>query len=143
MSDARPGLGQRLIDLTAAFFEAKLCLRPGKVSVLEEDEGFLVLVVEGFLSRAEATLVEDPRRRRALTEYYGRVLDQLSPLLRVVLSEVGDRALIDCRAIPDLSRDECRYLLRLAPGDSHRPVPPSASSSPRLDRGRGRERKSS
>lgn len=78
MSDARPGLGQRLIDLTAAFFEAKLRLRPGKVSVLEEDEGI-----------------------------------------------------------------ECRDLLRLAPGDSNRPVSHLASSSPRLDRGRAQARKSS
>lgn len=112
------GLIRRLAEVTASFFAAKLGLNPGRVNVLEQEGGnFVVIKVEGFMSKAEVALAERPEDDRALRAYYTRVLERLSPMLGVVVEEGAKRPLLECRMVLDLSRDECLYLLTLGTGE--------------------------
>ncbi len=114
MSLEARGLTRRLAGITTSFFEAKLGLTPERVNVLEEKGGDLIVIrVGGFMSKAEAALAERPGDQKTLGEYYGRVLERLSPMLSVVVEEVAKRPLLGCRTALDLSRDECLFLLNL------------------------------
>jgi len=111
-------LTRRLAEITIRFFETKLSLKPERVNVLEQEGGDLVVIkVEGFMSKAEATLAERPEGDRVLSEYYTRVLERLFPMLSVVAEEVTKRPLLGCRTALDLSRNECLYLLTLGAGE--------------------------
>lgn len=118
MSTEASGLRRRLAEITAGFFEAKLGLSPNRVNVLDEQGGDLIVIkVEGFMTKAEAALAERKENQEILDEYYARVLEPVSPMLRAALEaaleEVAQRRLIGCRTVLDLSRDECLYLLIL------------------------------
>ena len=105
---------RRLAEITKGFFETKLGLRPQRVNVLEEEGGALIVIrVAGFMSKAEAALAGHPEDQKALGEYYTRILERLSPMLRVVVEDVVERPLLGCRTVLELSRDECLYLLTL------------------------------
>ena len=107
-------LARRLAGITARFFETKLALTPRKVSVQEEWSGdFVVIRVEGFMSRAEAALSKRLQGDKILDEYYTRLLEQLIPMFSAVVAEVAKRPLLECRPALDLPRDECRFLLTL------------------------------
>ena len=118
MSTEASGLRRRLAEITAGFFEAKLGLSPNRVNVLDEQGGDLIVIkVEGFMTQAEAALAERKENQKILDEYYARVLEPVSPMLRAALEaaleEVAQRRLMACRTVLDLSRDECLYLLIL------------------------------
>lgn len=114
MSTEASGLRRRLAEITAGFFEAKLGLSPNRVNVLDEQGGDLIVIkVEGFMTKAEATLAERKENQEILDEYYARVLEPVSPMLGAALEEVAQRRLMACRTVLDLSRDECFYLLIL------------------------------
>src|SRR3990172_2035217 len=134
MSTEASGLRRRLAEITAGFFEAKLGLSPNRVNVLDEQGGDLIVIkVEGFMTKAEAALAERKENQKILDEYYARVLEPVSPMLRAALEaaleEVAQRRLMACRPVLDLSRDECLYLLVL--GGS---APEGSASSRTLER---------
>ena len=74
-------MGRRLAELTQGFFRAKLRLTPRSVEVREEGDA-LVLRVKGFVATAERAMINHPRDRWAIEDYYLRLFDQLTPLLR-------------------------------------------------------------
>jgi len=114
MSSPVAGLSRALTEITARFFQAKLSLTPGRLEVLEHEGGDLIVIkVQGFLSKAEAGWATGPEGPKILSEYYGRLLEQLSPMLRVVVQEVAERPLRECWPALDLARDECLYVLTL------------------------------
>jgi uncharacterized protein YbcI len=105
-------LEQRLADIAREFFQSKLAIKPEGVEVMQQGE-FIVLRIRGFLARAETAIVGCPKDRDILTTYYERILENLYPLLRVVIQQACQRPVVDRRAVLDLPRDECVYLLTL------------------------------
>ena len=115
MSGEPSGLTRRLAEITTGFFQATLGLNPKRVHVLDEieDGDLIVIKVEGFMTEAEAALAERHEDQRLLGEYYARVLERLSPTLRVAVEGLAQRPLLRCRTTLDLSADQCLYLLSL------------------------------
>ena len=70
------------MELTQAFFRAKLRLTPRSVEV-REDGDTLVLRIRWFVPPAERAMIDQPKDRWAIEDYYLRLFDQqLTPLLR-------------------------------------------------------------
>lgn len=106
------GLDQRLAEIAGSFFQAKLGIRPQRIEVLQEAK-LITLRIRGFLTQAEAAMVGSQRHRQALTTYYERILENLYPLLRVVVQELCKRPVVDRRLVLHLPDDEFLYLLAL------------------------------
>ena len=105
-------LEHRLADIIRGFFQSKLGIKPQEIDVSQQAD-LIILRMCGFLSQAEAAMVERQKDRQVLTTYYERIVENLYPLLRVVIQEACKRPLVERHAIVDLSRDECIYFLTL------------------------------
>lgn len=129
MSGEPLGLIGRLAEITTGFFQATLGLNPKRVHVLDEiDDGDLIVIkVEGFMTEAETALAEHHEDQKLLGEYYARVLERLSPMLRGAVDELAQRPLLGCRTTLDLSGDQCLFLLSLGRGIREETVSPRAS----------------
>ena len=110
----------RLKDIVRGFFRSKLGIRPLGIEVLQQEDR-ITIRIRGFLTPAEAVIVGRQKDRQLLTTYYERIVENLYPLLRVVIQDTCKRPLVERRTVIDLSRDECIYLLTLGeqPSQSH------------------------
>lgn len=108
----RQEMERRLAELTQGFFRAKLRLTPRSVEV-REDGDTLVLRIRGFVPPAERAMIDQPKDRWVIEDYYLRLFDQqLTPLLRAGVRKAGP--LVKVQTLLDLSGDECRCILTLA-----------------------------
>jgi len=107
-------VARRLRDLVFQFFQAKLCLQPRSVEILEEG-GSLAVKVRGFSPPAERTMIDHPKDVSDLENYYLRVFDQLPPLLNAGIGGTGLR--VKVQTLLDLRGEECVFLLTLARQD--------------------------
>lgn len=107
----RQEMERRLAELTQGFFRAKLRLTPRSMEVREEGDA-LLLRVNGFVAPAERAMIDHPKDRWAIEDYYLRLFDQLTPLLRAGVGKAGP--LVKVQTFLDLSSDEYRCILTLA-----------------------------
>lgn len=115
---------RRLCELVLQFFRAKLCLTPRSVEVRDE-EGLLAVRVRGFSAPAERRMIDHPKDRLAMEDYYLRLFDQLPPLLNAGIGKAGP--LVKFQTLLDLKRDECVFMLTLAKADGVTPVESSST----------------
>lgn len=106
----RQGVERRFVELTLEFFRAKLRLTPRAVEVRDRGDS-LAVRVKGFLAPAEREMIDQPKDRRAIEDYYLRLFDQIAPLLRAGAGKA--RPFVRFQALLDLPNDECLFILTL------------------------------
>jgi len=105
-------LSQRLKEATYAFFESHLRCTPHAVEVLRE-QGFVVIRVRGFLTKAESELLKQPQQARLLTTYYNGMLEGVYVPLEEVIREIEHRVLVEKQAVLEVEQEQCVFLLTL------------------------------
>src|SRR3972149_10457899 len=99
--------GERIRELTLAFFQAKLGLTPRSVEVRGGGDT-LEVRVRGFCAPAEKALIDPPKERRAIEDYYLRLFDQLLPLLNAGVGKGGP--IVRVQTILVLLGDHCEFV---------------------------------
>lgn len=113
----RQELERSVANLTREFLRAKLRLQPEALEVLAT-KNLLLVRVKGFLRQADRAMMKRSSSRRALEDSYGRVFDQLTPLIQSGIGARGGLDLVDFETIVNLPRDRCVFVwsLRVAEG---------------------------
>jgi len=106
----RQQVRERIRELTLAFFQAKLGLTPRSVEVRGGGDT-LEVRVRGFFAPAEKALIDHPKERRAIEDYYLRLFDQLLPLLNAGVGKAGP--IVRVQTLPDLRGNECVFMVTL------------------------------
>jgi len=112
MNEIMDRLRQRLREATYAFFESHLRCTPHEVEVLRE-QGFVVIRVRGFLTKAESELLKQPQEAKLLTDYYHSMLEGVYVPLDEVIREIEHRVLVEKQAVLEVEQEQCVFLLTL------------------------------
>lgn len=105
-------LERRIGELSRGFVRGKLGRCPQGVEVRIQRD-LLVVRVRGFLEWTEHALVESPRDRPAVEDYYLRLFEQIAPLLRAGIREATGRSVLEVQVLLNLPAGECLLLLTL------------------------------